>query len=66
MKETILRHAKSAAITFASVLGVEIYAVMQNADAWGDVGWAPAVSAVTFTAARSTLKALILAKSKDS
>lgn len=66
MKQSLIKHGKSALLTFASVLGVELYAVMQNADTWNDVGWAPALAAATFTAARSVLKLMISFQPKES
>ena len=58
-KEKLLEHAKSAALTFAATLGVEFYAATEGAQEWGDLTWGPLISAVTFTAARSALKALL-------
>lgn len=58
-KENIIIHAKSSAITFAATLAVEVYAATSHAADWSEITWAPLLSAVTFTAARSALKVLI-------
>ena len=62
---TIITHAKSAALTFAATMAVEVYAAVQHAEYWSDIVWAPLLSAVTLTAARTALKALITAKATD-
>jgi outer membrane lipopolysaccharide assembly protein LptE/RlpB len=56
MKQALIPHLKSAAITFATACGLELYAAMQAADTWSDIGWAPLLSAITFTAVRAVIK----------
>lgn len=58
-KDKAIRHAKSAALTFASAVGLEVYAGLQNAANWGDVAWGALLSAATFTAARAAMKVLV-------
>ena len=59
MSPKLLTLAKSSALTFATACGLELYAAMQSGASWGDIGWVPLLSAVTFTAVRTTLKALL-------
>jgi nitrogen fixation protein FixH len=60
--ETLKKHAVSAALTFASTLGVEVLIAMNAATDWSGLGWAPLLSAASFTAARAVLKVLLGAR----
>ena len=62
MSEQIKAHAKSAALTFAATLGVELYAATAHVDEWTALSWGPILSAITFTAARAALKVLLASK----
>lgn len=56
--ELATRHAKSAALTFAAVLVVEVSSHLNGVSSWEDVSWSTLFSAATFTATRSALKFL--------
>lgn len=55
-QDKIVRHAKSAGLTFVSVALAELAMHMNEATGWSDISWGALLSAVTFTAARSVLK----------
>lgn len=49
-------YAQSAGLTFATALGLELYAAMATADDWSGVGWNAVVSGATFAAVRTLLR----------
>lgn len=55
-QEKLQRHGWSALMTFVSVAIAELAMHMNDATGWDDISWRAVMSAVTFTAARSTLK----------
>ena len=65
MTESLKLHAKSAALTFVSAFGVQLYAATETATDWHDVSWVPMISAISFTAVRAVLKALIMVRATE-
>lgn len=69
MFEKLIPHAKSAAITFASVFAVEIYVATANvtylSELGGELG-AGIMSAATLTAARAVLKFFVGSRLNES
>jgi hypothetical protein len=57
--EQLKPHLQSATITFATALGLELYAATADAVVWSDVGWTPLLSAATLTATRAVVRALL-------
>ena len=58
-KDIIKGHAVSAALTFSTALGIELYAATSDAVTWSDVGWSPLLSAATLTAVRAVLRSFL-------
>jgi len=62
MKEIILNHLKSAAITFLSAFSLEIYTAFQAAEGWDGLMFKPLVAAASFVAVRAILRAAVKPK----
>ena len=52
-------HLKSALLTFATGLLLEVYTAMEAATTWTDISWKVMLPAAAFVAVRAVLRGLI-------